>query len=59
MNCVFLFLIYFTLYNKPSISLELTQMHSFLWLSNIPLCICTAPSLSIHPLMDIKAAPMS
>ena len=22
-------------------SLELTQMHSFLWLSNIPLCICT------------------
>ena len=22
-------------------SLELTQMHSFLWLSNIPSCICT------------------
>ena len=24
-----------------STSLELTQMHSFLWLSNIPSCICT------------------
>ena len=23
-------------------------MHSFLWLSNIPLCICTTTSLSIH-----------
>ena len=23
-----------------SISLELTQMHSFLWLSNIPVCVC-------------------
>ena len=33
-------------------SLELTQIHSFLWLSNIPLYICTT-SLSIHLLMDI------
>ena len=27
-------------------------MRSFLWLSNIPLCICTTTSLSIHLLMD-------
>ena len=27
-------------------------MHSFLWLSNIPLCICTTTSLSIHLSMD-------
>ena len=32
-----------------STSLELTQMHSFLQLSNIPLCMCTTTSLSIHP----------
>ena len=25
----------------------MTQMHSFLWMSNIPFCICTT-SLSIH-----------
>ena len=39
----------------------LTQMalvHSFLWLSNIPLYICTT-SLSTHLLMDIYVAPMS
>ena len=24
------------------------SMHSFLWLSNIPLCVCTTTSLSIH-----------
>ena len=35
-----------------SASLELTQMPSFIWLSNIPLCICTT-SLSIHLSMDI------
>ena len=29
-------------------SLRLTQVHSFLKLSNIPLCICTTISLSIH-----------
>ena len=27
-------------------------MHSFLWLSDIPLCICTTASLSIHLSMD-------
>ena len=32
---------------------ELSQIHSFLWLSNIPLCICTITSLSIHLSMDI------
>ena len=34
---VFLFLTYFTLFNVlgSSTSLELSQMHSFLWLSNI------------------------
>ena len=34
-------------------SLELTQMHSFLWLNNIPFYICTTASLSIHLSMDI------
>ena len=29
-------------------SLELTQICSFLWLSNISLCKCTTTSLSIH-----------
>ena len=28
--------------------LQMTQFHSFLWLSNIPLYICTTSSLSIH-----------
>ena len=36
----------------PSTSLQMTQFHSFLWLSNIPLYICTTTSLSIHLLMD-------
>ena len=31
----------------PSMSQQMTQFHSFLWLSNIPLCICTTSSLSI------------
>ena len=31
-------------------------MHSFLWLSNIPLYICATTSLSVHLLMDIKVA---
>ena len=31
----------------PSTSLQMTQFHSFLWLSNIPLYICTTSSLSI------------
>ena len=39
---VFLFLTYFTLYDRlgPSMSLQMTQYHSLLWVSNIPLCIC-------------------
>ena len=36
-----------------STSLQKTQFHSFLWISNIPLYICTTTSLSIHLLMDI------
>ena len=35
------------------ISLQLTHMHSFSWLCNIPLCISTTTSLSRHLLMDI------
>ena len=34
--------------SRSSTLLELTQMSSFYWLSNIPLCICTTSSLSIH-----------
>ena len=37
----------------PSTSLQMTQFHSFLWLSNIPLYICITTSLFIHLLMDI------
>ena len=37
----------------PSTSQQMTQFHSFLWLSNIPLYICTTPSLSIHLSMGI------
>ena len=36
-----------------STSLQMTQFLSFLWLSNIPLYICTTISLSIHLSMDI------
>ena len=36
----------------PSTSLQMTQFHSFLWLSNIPLYICTT-SLSIRLSMGI------
>ena len=36
----------------PPTTLQMTQFHSFLWLSNIPLYICTTSSLSIHLLMD-------
>ena len=54
---IFLFLTYFSLYNRFQVdsttSLKLTQMHSFIWLSNIPFCFCTTTSLSIHLLMDI------
>ena len=34
-------------------SLVITQRHSFLWLSSIPLCKCTKSSLSIHLLVDM------
>ena len=37
----------------PSMSLQMTQFCSFLWLSNIPLYICTTSSLSIPLLMNI------
>ena len=37
----------------PSMSLQMTQFHSFLWLSNIPLYICTTSSLSIHLSMGV------
>ena len=45
-----------TLYS--STSLELTHIHSFLWPSNISLCLCST-SLSIHLLMDIQVSSMS
>ena len=37
----------------PSTSLQMTQFHSFLWLSNIPLYMCTTSSLSICLSMGI------
>ena len=36
-----------------STSLQMTQFHSFIWLSNIPLYMCTTSSLSIQLSMDI------
>ena len=42
-----------------STSLELIQMCSFLWLSNIPLLTYTTISLSIHLPMEIQVASMS
>ena len=56
---VFLLLTYFTLYDSPSTSVQMTQFCSFSWLSNIPPYICTTPPLSIHLLMDIQVASMS
>lgn len=46
-----LYSVWLTLYS--STSLQMTQLHSFLWLSNILLCICTTSSLSTHLSMDI------
>ena len=43
----------------PSASLQMTEFHSFLWLSNIPLYICTTSCFSIPLLMDIQVASMS
>ena len=37
----------------PSTSLQIMQFRSFLWLSTIPLYICTTSSLSIHLSMGI------
>ena len=42
-----------------STSLELIQMCSFLWLSNIPLLTYTTISLSIHLPIEIQVASMS
>ena len=36
----------------PSMMLQMTRFHSFLWLNIIPLRVYTPPSLSIHLLMD-------
>ena len=41
-----------------STSLEQIQMCSFLWLSSIPLNMCTTASLSTHLSMDIWVASM-
>ena len=38
----------------PSMSQQITQFCSFLWLNNIPLYICTTSSLSIHPFFFFK-----
>ena len=37
---------------SPSMLLQMAKLHSFLWLSSIPLYIHTTSSLSIHLLMD-------
>ena len=37
----------------PSTTQQMTQFHSFLWLSNVPLYICTTASLSICLFMGI------
>ena len=44
---------------SPSMSLQITQFHSFSWLSNIPLYICTTSSLSIHLLMGTWTVSIS
>ena len=43
----------------PSTSQQMTQFRSFLWLSNIPLYVCTTTSLSIHLSMGIQVASMT
>ena len=40
-------------------SFQWTQIHSFFWLSNILLYICTMSSIPIHLFMDIQVASMS
>ena len=39
--------------------LQVALFHSFLWLINIPLFICTISSFSIHLLMDTLVASLS
>ena len=58
---IFLFLTYFHLFDtlSTSISLQMTQLHSFLWLSGIPFYLYTISSLSIPKFMDIQVASMS
>ena len=56
---VFLFLTYFTLYDRLQVHPpHYKQLNFSLWLSNIPLYICAA-SLSIHLSMDTQVASMS
>ena len=43
----------------PFTSLQMTQFHSFLWLSNIPSYICTTSSLSIGLSMGIQVVSMT
>ena len=44
---------------KSRTRLTLTQTHSSVWLSNMPLCVCATTSVSIHLLMDIQVASIS
>ena len=39
--------------------LQMALFHSFLWLNNIPLYLCTSSSLSIPLLMDIYVASVA
>ena len=41
----------------PSTSLQITQFSFFLWLSNIPLCICATSSLSILCRWTLRLLP--
>ena len=43
----------------PSTSLQMTQLHSFLWQSSIPLHMWTTSSLSIHLSLDIRVVSTS
>ena len=52
---IFLFLTYFTLYERvkqgPCTSLQMAQFHSFLWLSNIPVCVCVCVPHLLYPFL--------
>ena len=50
-HMVFVFL--FLTHLSSSMLMRMTLFHSFLWLSNILLCVCATSSLSIHVLMEI------